>query len=323
MHLEGSDHAHARTLVVLAALLGTAYFVARGAVELAAARWLLAPSATAADGGALERAAFELWRDRRGDGAALLLRDVFDSHLGPMTYDAPPSPVTAPPPRPDDGRRAACAAPMRLVASWVMRARPERSIASLAAGGGPPRLVGPGARIGAHTLVSIGVDRVVLEGPDAGVCEVAMFATPVEPIAPPIAHVSERVVDPAAPPRASARLGRLDEDILPRGAGAWTVRRTLLDELLADPAHLVSLTRVAPHEEGGRVVGMEVLLVPRGGVLSRLGVRVGDVLRTVNGRSLASAEEALAAYTELRAAGRVSLSLLRDGAPVTLDYTIE
>jgi general secretion pathway protein C len=58
------------------------------------------------------------------------------------------------------------------------------------------------------------------------------------------------------------------------------------------------------------------------GVFAALGLRDGDLLLAVNGRSLATPDSALSAYSALRSSSRVSLLLARAGARVRMDYVI-
>jgi general secretion pathway protein C len=57
-------------------------------------------------------------------------------------------------------------------------------------------------------------------------------------------------------------------------------------------------------------------------VYARLGLANGDIVDALNGRPLHSLEEALDAYTALRATDRLALSVVRRGAPLTLTVTI-
>jgi general secretion pathway protein C len=83
-----------------------------------------------------------------------------------------------------------------------------------------------------------------------------------------------------------------------------------------------SRLRVVPEVEGGKVVGVRLLGISKGGLLGSLGFENGDSIRTVNGFDVTTPEKALQAYARLRTASRVKVELVRRGRPVTIEYLI-
>ena len=106
----------------------------------------------------------------------------------------------------------------------------------------------------------------------------------------------------------------------------FTVTRDLFDKVFADPNALRGLARPIAHEENGKVVGTKLYGIRRTALLGRLGVQNGDMIRSVNGFDVATlgndADAALNALTALRGSNKVSLSIIRRGKPVTLEYTV-
>ena len=82
----------------------------------------------------------------------------------------------------------------------------------------------------------------------------------------------------------------------------FSIQRSLVDKALANQGSLMRAARVIPHEENGRVVGVKLYGIRRNSLLGRLGVRNGDMLRTINGFSMTSPDTALEAYSRLRTA---------------------
>lgn len=122
--------------------------------------------------------------------------------------------------------------------------------------------------------------------------------------------------DTAAPPAAV-------DWIRPDGPGAWRVTRSGLDAALAEPSALARSARIIPAREGDAFVGFKLYGVRPQSIVAALGLKNGDLLRTVNGLPLATPQQALEAYTALRNAPSFALELTRGGAPLTLRYTIE
>ena len=79
----------ARTAIVLAALSGTAFFLAVGTTQLTAAAIFDRPFEPSDTPPAPEVSAEEARRNRTEEGTAILQRDIFDSRLGPLEWDAP------------------------------------------------------------------------------------------------------------------------------------------------------------------------------------------------------------------------------------------
>ncbi|MDH3846141.1 MAG: general secretion pathway protein GspC, partial [Myxococcales bacterium] len=97
----------------------------------------------------------------------------------------------------------------------------------------------------------------------------------------------------------------------------------LVDKVLANQGSLMKSARVIPHEENGRVVGVKLYGIRRNSLLGRLGVRNGDMLRTINGFDMTSPDTALEAYSRLRSADKLTLAVKRQNKEITIDYNIE
>jgi len=88
--------------------------------------------------------------------------------------------------------------------------------------------------------------------------------------------------------------------------------------LLDHPEELARTVTAVPDKDGVRIVALRP-----GSPLARLGLQRGDLVRAVNGCELAGLDAALACYQRLRNVRYVSVSLLRAGAPVTLDVALD
>lgn len=306
----------ARVLVGLVGLAGTAYFLASGSMELLASAILDIPPPPPPE--VLEAEGLPP-RSREDAACAILARNVFDSALGAID-------CLAPDPAPPGPASEVVAAPgvecpgVRLVASWASRDAPERSLASLAGEGGP-WLVEPGASVAERVVETIETERVVLRSADGSACEVAMFVphavtrtASLEPGVVPLVVDGALHVDPAAGGLSSAEL---DASITTLADGSHTIERSLIDRVLASPSALLGSTRALQTEAGLRIYGAR-----EGSLLARLGVRSGDVLRTVNGYDLRDPTAALSALTELRSAERLTLTVDRRGVATSLEYHV-
>ncbi len=106
------------------------------------------------------------------------------------------------------------------------------------------------------------------------------------------------------------------------GEGRYEIKRGALDLALHHLGSLSGFVRVAPAMRDGRASGFRLVAVGADGPFARLGLQQGDVLVSVNGLDITTPDHALDAYGKLRSASRFSLGLLREGHPMTREYTI-
>jgi len=101
------------------------------------------------------------------------------------------------------------------------------------------------------------------------------------------------------------------------------VQRTLVDKVLENQAEIMRSARIVPFEQNGQVLGVKLYGIRRNSLLGRLGVRNGDMLRTINGFDMTSPDTALEAYTRLRTADKLVLAIKRQNNEMNLEYNIE
>jgi len=299
--------------VVLSALL-----TARGTTQLVAAAVLPASPGGSQQGvRASANAATDTPVETPESAAqAILLRNIFDSQTGSLSWVE----VTATPeltdengqPSPDGadfqdpvGEPAVCTGSMRLVGSMVSPFSPVLSFASIEAGG-KTLLYRQGMSVDAHELVGIREHRVFLRPAGRPLCQLSMFT----PAAPP-------------PPKSSISEEDLNAGITQVSDTNYNISRQLLDRVLGAQSELMRAARVIPYEENGRTVGVKVYGIRRNALLGKLGIQNGDVLRTINGFDLSSPDSALEAYTKLREMDQFSISMIRRGAPRTMEYQVK
>lgn len=75
-------------------------------------------------------------------------------------------------------------------------------------------------------------------------------------------------------------------------------------------------------KDNERATGFRVVELKRGSALSEIGVVEGDLLVSVNGRSLETSRDVFLAWNDLRHGVRGVLDLVRDGQPQTFAYSI-
>lgn len=322
--------------ITLAALIPCAYFDAAGINHL------IASSLFKADVDSLTRPAASATatpNDPRGEAAAshhvrdtnqILARNVFDSDAGclncaPETQDggALADNGGTSEQAPQTGAPEPCSGSAKVVGAVEVE-DPLWSFAFMTTGPSAPSLpYRVGQTVEGKTVSSIGwhvqygAYVVLREGTTR--CFYAQFMPPrTAPAAP--------TPPPAATPAAGGPSGELaaalDQGITRSGDNEFSVRRSLVDRILENQAELMRTTRIMPQEQGGRVVGVQLFGVRDNSLLSRLGMRNGDTLNRINGLDIATPDRALEAYSRLRTADHIQLSVTRNGQPVNIDFNI-
>lgn len=124
-------------------------------------------------------------------------------------------------------------------------------------------------------------------------------------------------------PSATGFAARLDEGVVKVSDNSYQIDRALFDEVTSNPT-VIKGGRAMPLVRNGQVQGMRLYAVRPNSAFSKLGLRNGDVLKSVNGIELNSSDpdKLLEAYTRLRTASNLRLAVDRRGETVELSYSV-
>jgi general secretion pathway protein C len=313
-------------LVVCLMIAVAAYFQASGLTRLIGA--ILAPASIVAP---FRGPAFAL--PPAGDGerdlhaTAILDRNPFDSVTGPIREKPPEAPGLAGPeaaPGTDWYRDPPC--DIAKVVLIVSSEDPAWSFAAIMGPDGKTALRRRGEDFFGGKVAFIGDqrpmphpegearglwDRVWLTAPSGARCQLQLGAKgpPGRPGAAP-------------PPAAGGLPPALAGHIRQRGEHEFDVDRSAVDALVANPAELMK-TRVTPVKEGDRVVGLKLGGIRPDSVLGAIGLQNGDQLTSINGFEMNDPQKMLEAYSKLLRADHLAVSVVRNGKPVSLDFSIK
>jgi len=102
----------------------------------------------------------------------------------------------------------------------------------------------------------------------------------------------------------------------------YEIKRGTLKLALANIGLLSRSVRAAPEVRDGKSVGFRLFAIVADGPFAKLGLRDDDVLISINGLGIATADQVLNAYGKLKTAHHLALGLIREGREITQDYTI-
>ncbi len=104
-----------------------------------------------------------------------------------------------------------------------------------------------------------------------------------------------------------------------------SIKRSDLNNYLKNLPDLLQQATAVPNivpGSGGEVDGFKMLGIEANSVFSQIGLKVGDVLKGVNGEKVNSPAKAMELYNNLRNEGRIELEIERDGRPASLNFNI-
>jgi general secretion pathway protein C len=96
-----------------------------------------------------------------------------------------------------------------------------------------------------------------------------------------------------------------------------SLRRTMIDEAIQDVSKLMTEIKIQPHESG-----LSLSDIKPNSIFRRMGLRNGDVLKSVDGQEIRSVDDALKLYESLKSADNVNVVLQRRGSDRTINYNI-
>lgn len=167
-----------------------------------------------------------------------------------------------------------------------------------------------GDSVEGYELVEVRPDGVLFHKGDEEVFLNILFsgnsaATTVrQPARPAPQQTSQYRVQPAEP----GKEGALD--------------RELVNQLLMNPFEELKRLRLRPRMENGEAVGIEVRYIRKDSIFKQLGVERGDVIQGVNGIEMKNMNDVANAISSLMGGSRFDVTVLRNGKPETLSYTV-
>ena len=118
-----------------------------------------------------------------------------------------------------------------------------------------------------------------------------------------------------------ALTAELDEGIRKLADTRYEVDRDLINRMLRDP-RVIGGVRVRPAFSEGKAEGFQLSGVHRDSPADRIGLRNGDRVVAVNGFELSSPDKVLEIYSKVSTASNIDVSVVRNGQPVTISYSI-
>ncbi len=107
------------------------------------------------------------------------------------------------------------------------------------------------------------------------------------------------------------------------GAYDYEIDRSMLDQQLQDLSSLGREARIVPNYRGGKYEGFKLVGVRPGSLYRTIGIRSGDVIKSINGRPIDSPNKAIELFEKLKSSASISLEVERRGQTKQLNYNIK
>jgi general secretion pathway protein C len=128
---------------------------------------------------------------------------------------------------------------------------------------------------------------------------------------------------PAAPAQAGTLDERMRTGVRRNQDGSYDIDRSLIQEVANNQSLMEQQApNVSPHYVNGQPRGFQLAGIRSGSLFSRIGIRNGDVLTSVNGTNVDSPQRALELYEQMMTQSQVSVTVERRGRPQTLTYNV-
>lgn len=122
---------------------------------------------------------------------------------------------------------------------------------------------------------------------------------------------------PTRPGFPAARSFRLN--VANVSANTFSISRSELNTTLQDPSQLMYTGRVGTHPQGG----VSVDSAPAGSLTDKLGLKQGDVIKSLNGQGVSSPGDLARLYGQFSSITNIRLDITRGGSPMVLHFQIQ
>lgn len=106
------------------------------------------------------------------------------------------------------------------------------------------------------------------------------------------------------------------------GRDEYVIDRSTVNRNLQNLGQLFTQMRALPNLENGRTQGFKLSEIVPGSLFQQMGLHDGDIVTSVNGQPLDDPTQAISLFNTLRNSNSISLTMVRGGQTMELNYSI-
>ncbi len=216
---------------------------------------------------------------------------------------------------------------VKLMGSMVS-GKPEYSLALVSESGTKTSyIVGIGDRImGEAEIIEIRRDRIIFRRNgrlEYIKIENSISGSPgIRPKSSTISSVGKDIKPLYAPPAAAKAAAATS--VKQVSANKFEIDRKSLNEQLSDREGLAKAARLVPvYDKDGKSNGIKLINVSNSSVYSQIGIKTGDIVKSINGQKIDSQAKALQLLDSMKNQSKVAIEVERRGKKETMEYTVK
>ena len=133
----------------------------------------------------------------------------------------------------------------------------------------------------------------------------------------------QTILPPEIPSEEGAKVPGATTPAIRGSDNRFAISRAEAEKARSNLGELMKQARMEPHVVNGKTDGFEVKMIRPNTIFTALGLQVGDIVKEVNGLALDSPEKALQIFQQLREAQHIVVSVVRNNAPLSLEYNLD
>ena len=120
---------------------------------------------------------------------------------------------------------------------------------------------------------------------------------------------------------------KLDSDLEDSGTNASGdvifIEESEIDQALSNLPVLLTQLRAVPYFKDGQAIGLRLFAIKPGSLFDKIGLKNGDILKTINGNNLGDFSQAVKLFEKLKAERNIKLSLERNREDKEYKYQVK
>ncbi len=106
-------------------------------------------------------------------------------------------------------------------------------------------------------------------------------------------------------------------------ASTYSVSKSLVQNGINNVAEIMSKVRIKPHFTDGKPDGFKISRIKQGSIFMTMGFKSGDVIKSVNGQPVQTAEDIMRLYETMKDSSYFNIGIVRGNQEKTLNFKVQ